>query len=110
MKYSMFKIIICLSLILVIQNKFLNIEHAFGKGETVKSAPPTRPDPFLRPEVEGDHISEANILFTIDEADVEPDGDTKQEPAIEKKISKSAPAQKLIAEYLKKGRRFEARN
>ena len=110
MKYSMFKIIICLSLILVIQNNYLTIEHAFGKGETVKSAPPTRPDPFLRPEVEGDHISEANILFTIDEADVEPDGDTKQEPAIEKKISKSAPAQKLIAEYLKKGRRFEARN
>jgi len=110
MKYSMCKIIICLSLILVIQNNFLTIEHAFGKDETVKSAPPSRPDPFLRPEVEGDHISEANILFTIDEADIEPDGDTLQETATEKNISKSMPAQKLIAEYLKKGKRFEARN
>jgi len=110
MKYSMCKIIICLSLILVIQNNFLTIEHAFGKDETVKSVPPSRPDPFLRPEVEGDHISEANILFTIDEADIEPDGDTLQETATEKNISKSMPAQKLIAEYLKKGKRFEARN
>jgi lipoprotein-anchoring transpeptidase ErfK/SrfK len=110
MKYLMCKIIICMALILVIQNNYITIERAFGKDGTVKSTPRTRPDPFLRPKIEGDHINEANILFTIDEADVEPDGDTLQETATEKKISKSMPAQKLIAEYLKKGKRFEARN
>ncbi len=110
MKYLMCKIIICMALILVIQNNYITIERAFGKDGIVKSTPRTRPDPFLRPEIEGDHISEANILFTIDEADVEPGGDTLQETATEKNISKGMPAQKLIAEYLKKGKRFEARN
>lgn len=99
-----------MALILVIQNNYITIERAFGKDGTVKSTPRTRPDPFLRPVIEGDHISEANILFTIDEADVEPGGDKLQETATEKNISKSMPAQKLIAEYLKKGKRFEARN
>jgi lipoprotein-anchoring transpeptidase ErfK/SrfK len=110
MKYLMCKIIICMALILVIQNNYITIERAFGKDGIVKSTPRTRPDPFLRPEIEGDHISEANILFTIDEADVEPGGDKLQETATEKNISKSMPAHKLIAEYLKKGKRFEARN
>jgi lipoprotein-anchoring transpeptidase ErfK/SrfK len=106
----MCKIIICLALILVIQNNYVTIERAFGKDGTGESTPRTQPDPFLRPEIKGDHISEANILFTINEADIEPGGEAVQETAIKKDISKSMPAQKLIAEYLKKGKRFEARN
>ena len=118
MKYLVCKITICLLLILVIQSDFPTIERAFGKEKTVNSVPATRPDPFLRPEIEGDHISEANILFTIDEADIEPAGDAIQESVTEKKNieidrvkkNKSKLTQELIAEYLKKGKKFEARN
>ena len=59
---------------------------------------------------EGGHISEANILFTIDEADKEPGGDVIQETATENNKSKSILTRKLVSEYLKKGKRFEARN
>jgi len=52
MKYLVCKITICLLLILVIQSNFPTIERAFGKEKTVNSAPATRPDPFLRPEIE----------------------------------------------------------
>ncbi len=91
------RIIICLALFFIIQNHFATIECAYGENKTIK---PAAPDPFLRPEKKGDHISEANILFTIDEADIE---------ATTKK-SKSELTQELIAEYLKKGKKYEARN
>ncbi len=98
MKDFMSRTIICLTLILIIQNHFLTIEHVFGENKTIK---PAAPDPFLRPEKAGNHISEADILFTIDESDAE--------ATIEKK-SKDEPSQKLISNYLKKGKKFEARN
>ena len=92
------RIIICLALFFIIQNHFATIESAYGENKTIK---PATPDPFLKSENNGDHISEANILFTIDKTDIE--------FATEKK-SKSELAQKLIAEYLKKGKKYEARN
>ena len=92
------RIIICLALFFIIQNHFATIENAYGENKTIK---PATPDPFLKSENNGDHISEANILFTIDKTDIE--------FATEKK-SKSELAQKLIAEYLKKGKKYEARN
>ena len=92
------RIIICLALFFIIQNHFATIENAYGENKTIK---PATPDPFLKSENNGDHISEANILFTIDKTDIE--------FATEKK-SKSELAQKLIAEYLKKGGKYEARN
>ncbi len=117
MKYLMYRIIISLSLILVVQNYFVTIEHAFGKDNTIKYARTASPDPFLKPENTdegGGHISEANILFTIDEADKESDGDVVQETAAEKEKNEtdkdSILTQKLISEYLKKGKKFEARN
>ncbi len=121
MKYLMYRIIISLSCILLIQNNFVSIELAFGKDETIKPARPAEPDPFLKPEDsggEGDHISEANILFTIDEADKGSDegvvGETvaeiKNEVIDGNKINKSILSHKVVSEYLKKGKKFEARN
>ncbi len=110
MKYLMCRIVISLTLIIIIQNHFIGTEHAFGKDKTVKSTRHASPDPFLKPEVGGDHISEADILFTIDEADKEPDRKAAQETAAKKKKSKDALAHKSVEEYLKKGRKFEARN
>jgi Uncharacterized protein conserved in bacteria len=113
MKYLMYRIIISLSLILVFQNYFVTIERAFGKDNTIKSSRPASPDPFLKAENTeegGGHISEANILFTIDEVDKEPGGDVIQETATENNKSKSILIRKLVSEYLKKGKRFEARN
>jgi LysM repeat protein len=118
MKSLMYKIILSLTLIVIVQINFIAAERAYGKDRTTKSTPPAKPDPFLRPEIEGDHISEANILFTIDEADIEPAGDAIQESVTEKKNieidrvkkNKSKLTQELIAEYLKKGKKFEARN
>ncbi len=98
MKDLMSRIIICLAVILIIQNHFVTIEHAFGENIIIK---PAAPDPFLRPEKKGNHISEADILFTIDEADIE---------ATTEKKSKSELTQELASEYLKKGRKYEARN
>lgn len=92
------KIIICLTLIYIIQNHFAIIECAYGEDKTIK---PSAPDPFLRPESKSDHISEADILFTIDDADIE--------STTEKKI-KNELAHELISEYLKKGKNYEARN
>ncbi len=109
MKYLVYRIIISLSFIFIIQNHFATIERAFGEGKTIKPARIAPPDPFLKPEEEGEHISEANILFTIDEADKKPDGDAVKEAATEKK-SKSILTLELVSEYLKKGKRFEARN
>ncbi len=88
------RIIICLALFFIIQNHFATIENAYGENKTIK---PATPDPFLKPENNVDHISEANILFTIDKTDIE--------FATEKK-SKSKLAQELIAEYLKKGKKI----
>ncbi len=112
MKYLMCRIVISLTLIILMQNYFVAIEPAFGKDKTVKSTRHASPDPFLKPEVGGDHISEADILFTIDEADKEPDRKAAQETAAKKKKKKSkdALAHKSVEEYLKKGRKFEARN
>jgi len=93
----------------------------FGKDKTMKPARLASPDPFLKPENTGkksDHISEADILFTIDEADKEPDEDVVQKTATEKTKknidnhikNKSILTNKLVSEYLKKGKKFEARN
>ena len=84
----MCRIIISLSCILVIQSDFVTIERAFGKDKTVKPTRHASPDPFLKPEntgEEGGHISEANILFTIDEADEEHDKNVVQKSVTEKK-------------------------
>jgi len=114
MKYLMYRIIISLFCILLIQNHFVAIERAFGKDKTIKPARLASPDPFLKPEntgKESDHISEADILFTIDEADKEPDEDVVQKTATEKtKKNKSTLTHKSVSEYLKKGKKFEARN
>ncbi len=110
MKYLMYRIVISLALIIIIQNHFVSIEHAFGKDKTVKPTRQASPDPFLKPEVEGDHISEADILFTIDEADKVPDGKVAQGTVDKKKESTDALVHKSVTEYLKKGRKFEARN
>jgi len=121
MKYLMYRIIISLSCILLIQNYFVTIEYAFGKDKTIKSARHASPDPFLKPVnsgEEGGYISEIDILFTIDEADNEPDEDVVQKSATAKKKKetdsgrkrKSILTHKLVSEYLKKGKKFEARN
>jgi len=121
MKYLMYRIIISLFCILLIQNYFVPIERVFGKDKTMKPARLASPDPFLKPEntgKESDHISEADILFTIDEADKEPDEDVVQKTATEKTKkniddhikNKSILTNKLVSEYLKKGKKFEARN
>ncbi len=111
MKYLMYRIIISLSCTLLIQNHFLTIEHAFGKDKTTKPAHSTSPDPFLKPDStggEGGYISETNILFTIDKTD---EG-VVQKTTIEKKKKdkKITIKHKLVSEYLKKGKKFEARN
>ncbi len=121
MKCLMYRIIISLSCILLIQNHFTTIEYAFGKDKTIKPARLASTDPFLKPENTGEesgHISEADILFTIDEADGEPDKNVVQQSVAEKKKkeinkhkkNKSTHSHKLVSEYLKKGKKFEARN
>ena len=101
MKYLTSRIIICLALIFIIQNYFLTIECVFAEDQTIKPTSPSKPDPFLRPESKGNHVSESDILFTIDEADIE---------STTKKKSKSELTEELISEYLKKGKKYEARN
>ena len=101
MKYLTSRIIICLALIFIIQNYFLTIECVFAEDQTIKPTSPSQPDPFLRPESKGNHVSESDILFTIDEADIE---------STTKKKSKSELTDELISEYLKKGKKYEARN
>lgn len=121
MKCLMYRIIISLSCILLIQNHFTTIKYAFGKDKTIKPARHAPPDPFLKPENTGEkggYISEANILFTIDEADNEPDEGVVQKNATEKKKKEinrdkknnSRLTHKLVLEYLKKDKKFEARN
>jgi len=121
MKHLVCRIIIVLSCILLIQIHFVTMERAFGKDKTIKPSRLVSPDRFLKPENTGEgsgHISEADILFTIDESDEEPDEDTVQKAATEKgkedidrhKENESKLAHKLVSEYLKKGKKFEARN
>lgn len=121
MKFLMYRIIIILSFILLIQNHFVTIERAFGKDKTMKPSRLDSPDPFLKPENPGEEsgqISEADILFTIDEADEGSEEDIVQKTATEKeekdidklKESKSILTHKLVSEYLEKGQKFEARN
>ena len=66
---------------------------------------------------ESGHISETDILFTIDEADKVPDENVVQATASKKvkeidksKKNKSILSHKLVSEYLEKGKKFEARN
>lgn len=101
MKSLMYKIIFNLTLIVIVQNNFIAVERVYGEDRTSKSTPPAKPDPFLRTESKSNHISESDILFTIDESDI------KSTP---EKKSKSEVAQELIDEYLKKGKKYEARN
>ena len=101
MKSLMYKIILSLTLIVIVQIHFIAVERAYGEDRTTNTTPPTKPDPFLRPESKGNHISESDILFTIDEAD--------RESTVKKK-SKSEVTQELISEYLKKGKKYEVRN
>ncbi|MGR3294038.1 MAG: L,D-transpeptidase family protein [Candidatus Scalindua sp.] len=66
----------------------------------------------------GSYISEANILFTFDEADNDADQSVVQKTATGKKKKridrdkkdKSILTHQLVSEYLKKGNKFEARN
>ena len=115
MKCLMYRIIISLislTCIILIQSSFGRVECVFGN-DKVKAARHASPDPFLKPEKtgeEGGHISEANILFTIDEADKKTVEDVVDKTAAEKKKRKSILDQKLVSEYLKKGKNFEARN
>jgi lipoprotein-anchoring transpeptidase ErfK/SrfK len=105
----------------LIQSHFVTIEHAFGNDKTIKPVRHASPDPYLKPEntgEEGGYVSETNILFTIDEADGEADQSAVQKTVTEKKKKeanrdkkgKSILTHKLVSEYLKKGKRFEARN
>ena len=110
MKYLMYRIVSSLALIIIIQNHFVATEDAFGKDKTIKHTRQSAQDPFLKPVVEGDHISETDILFTIEEADKGPGRDVAQGTAAEKKQSKDALVHKSVAEYLKKGKKYEARN
>ena len=87
MKCLMYRIIISLSCIILIQNSVVSIEYVFGN-DKVRLARSASSDPFLKPEntgEEGGHVSEANILFTIDEADKKPVEDVVEKNATEKK-------------------------
>ncbi len=110
MKYLMYRIVISLTLTIIIQNYCIPIDSAFGKDKVVKSTRHASPDPFLKPVVDGGHISEADILFTIDEADKVPDEKAERATVAKKKKNKDTLVHKSVAEYLKKGRKFEARN
>jgi len=120
MKYLTYKIIISLSCVLLIQCHFVTIERAFGKDSTIRPSRLTSQDPFLKPENTGEesgHISEADILFTINEADKVPDEGVAQTTAPKKikeidkiKKNKNILSHKLVSEYLEKGKKFEARN
>ncbi len=120
MKYLTYRIIISLSCVLLIQSYLVTIERALGKDNTIRPSRLASHDPFLKPENTGEessHISETDILFTIDEADKVPDQDAAQTTASKKikeidksKKNKSILSNKLVAEYLEKGKKFEARN
>ena len=120
MKYLTYRIIISLSCVLLIQCYLVTIERALGKDNTIRPSRSASQDPFLKPENTGEergHISETDILFTIDEADKVPDEDAVQTTASKKikeidksKKNKSILSNKLVAEYLEKGKIFEARN
>ncbi|NOR65472.1 MAG: L,D-transpeptidase family protein [Candidatus Scalindua sp.] len=120
MKYLTYRIIISLPCVLLILSHFVTIERAYGKDNTIRPSRLASQDPFLKPENTGEvsgHISEADILFTIDEAGKAPDEDVVQTTASRKikeidksKKNKSILSYKLVSEYLEKGKKFEARN
>jgi lipoprotein-anchoring transpeptidase ErfK/SrfK len=120
MKYLTYRIIISLPCVLLILSHFVTIERAYGKDNTIRPSRLASQDPFLKHENTGEvsgHISEADILFTIDEAGKAPDEDVVQTTASRKikeidksKKNKSILSYKLVSEYLEKGKKFEARN
>jgi lipoprotein-anchoring transpeptidase ErfK/SrfK len=98
-------------------------EYTFGEDNSSERARLAKPNPFLKTEnkeEESDYITETDIMFTIDEPendsgeDVSQTTDTgnkeKKKTQKKSKNDKDALAHKLVSQYLKNGKKFEARN
>jgi lipoprotein-anchoring transpeptidase ErfK/SrfK len=123
MKILMYRIIINLFCILLIQSCFIMTKYASAEDNSSVRARLAKPNPFLKPEKkeeESGYISEADIVYTIDEADEDSGEDVSRKTVTvkkEKKIAenkskndKNALSYKLVSQYLKNGKKFEARN
>jgi len=123
MKIFMYRIIINLFCVLLIQSYFPMTEYTFGEDNSSERARLAKPNPFLKienKEEESDYISETDIMFTIDEPDNDSGEDVSQTTVTgnkekkktqkKSKNDKDALAHKLVSQYLKNGKKFEARN
>ncbi len=119
MKILMYRITISLFCFFLIQCYFAMTEYAFGEDNSSVRARLAKPNPFLKTEnreEESSYISETDIMFTIDEADKVSGEDVSQKTVTGKeeknkgKKNKNELAYKLISQYLKNGKKFEARN
>ncbi|GAX59653.1 hypothetical protein SCALIN_C04_0141 [Candidatus Scalindua japonica] len=121
MAYLIYRVIISLACFLLIQEYFVTIEYAFGNDRTIKTVRKVSSNPFLKPEStdeEDGHISNTDILFTIDEADAGNGKDNAQKSVdgkktndiVKQKEDNNGHSYKLISEYINNGKKFEARN
>ncbi len=123
MKILVYRIITGLFGVLLIQSCFAMTEFVFAEDNSSVRARLAKPNPFLKTEnkeEESGYISETDIVFTIDEADKDSGEDVSQKTVTTKKEKKKAQnkskndknalSYKLVSQYLKNGKKFEARN
>ncbi len=119
----MYRITISLFCFFLIQYYFVMTENTFGEDNSSVRARLAKPNPFLKTEKKeekSNYISETDIVFTIDEdkkdsgedASKKTDTGNEEEKKEQKKSenSKNKLSHKLVSQYLKNGKKFEARN
>ncbi len=87
----MYRIIISLFCFLIIQYYFVIPEYAFGEDNSSVRERLAKPNPFLKTEhkkEKNNYISEADIVYTIDEEDKDSGGDVTQKTDTGKKRRK----------------------
>ena len=91
MKILMYRIIINLFCILLIQSSFNMTEYAYTEDSSSVRSHLAKPNPFLKTkekEEESGYISETDIMFTIDQADKDSGEDVSQKTVTGKKVKK----------------------
>ncbi len=119
MKILMYRIVINLFCILLIQSFFNMTEYAYTEDSSSVHSRLAKPNPFLKTkekEAGSGYISESDIMFTIDQADKDSGEDVSQKTVTGKEVKNKGEnntnklAYNLVAQYLKNGKKFEARN
>ncbi len=94
---------------------FNTVEIVYGEDKVTEYSRHAVPYFLLVKDSAGDsdYIKEDDIIITIDEPDKEAGKETSEKAITKNKKEekkKSSSSHKLVSEYLKKGKKFEARN